>query len=157
MSLYTLDKHSDESLYNKIKNGVLELTSYFESMHNSGDVLSADRAFCQLTATLDTCEHVPTLQQHTVNRSIHTHFAQEVTLNSWEWEERGDITYSHMYQGNEKLSISPEILSVSRNLPLSPIAAIFASITINKKIKTKNCHEPWPQVGWWGKKKHEQK
>ena len=135
MSLYTLDKHSDESLYNKIKNGVLELTSYFESMHNSGDVLSADRAFCQLTATLDTCEHVPTLQQHTVNRSIHTHFAQEVTLNSWEWEERGDITYSHMYQGNEKLSISPEILSVSRNLPLSPIAAIFASITINKKIK----------------------
>ena len=109
MSLYTLDKHSDESLYNKIKNGVLELTSYFESMHNSGDILSADRAFCQLTATLDTCEHVPTLQQHTVNRSIHTHFAQEVTLNSWEWGERGDITYTPVTCTKEMRS-SPLVL-----------------------------------------------
>lgn len=63
-------------------------------MHNSGDVLSADGTFCQLTATLDTREHVPTLQQHTVNRGIHTHLAQEVTLDSWAW---GEVT-SNIYQ-----------------------------------------------------------
>ena len=47
-------------------------------MYYSADVLSTDGALGQLSAALDTRQHVSTFQQHTVHSGIHTHLTKEL-------------------------------------------------------------------------------
>ena len=53
----------------------LQLTSWSENVHNTGDVLTADRTVGQPLATLGACDHVTTLQQNAVDGSIHADLA----------------------------------------------------------------------------------
>ena len=57
----------------------IEISNLFlglESAHYSNHVLTADGAFGHLLATSCACTHMPTFQHDTVNRIIHTYFAQ---------------------------------------------------------------------------------
>lgn len=45
-------------------------------MHGSNHVLSADGTLVHAVPTLAACDHVSTLQQHTVNRRVHADLTQ---------------------------------------------------------------------------------
>ena len=54
-----------------------------EGAHHTNHILTTDRTFVHLLATLHTCDHVATLQKHAVHRRVHAYLTEDLILDHW--------------------------------------------------------------------------